>query len=100
KLTWWAKPFPGNFGDWLSPLIISHYSKAKVLIQPPTKPTGKKHLIALGSIGRFIQSSAVVVGTGISTDDVQLSRKAKYVSVRGPITAKALRDSRGPEITA
>ena len=100
KLTWWAKPFPGNFGDWLSPLIISHYSKAKVLIQPPTKPTGKKHLIALGSTGRFIQSSAVVVGTGISTDDVQLSRRAKYVSVRGPITAKALRDSRGPEITA
>lgn len=100
RLTWWAKPFPGNFGDWLSPLIISHYSKARVLIQPPTKPTSKKHLIALGSIGRFIQSSAVVVGTGISTDDVQLSRKARYVSVRGPITAKALKDSKGPEITA
>jgi len=100
RLTWWAKPFPGNFGDWLSPLIISHYSKARVLIQPPTKPTGKRHLIALGSIGRFIQSSAVVVGTGISTDDVQLSRKAKYVSVRGPITAKALSASRGPGITA
>ena len=100
RLTWWAKPFPGNFGDWLSPLIISHYSKVRVLIQPPTKPTGKRHLIALGSIGRFIQSSAVVVGTGISTDDVQLSRKAKYVSVRGPLTAKALSASRGPEITA
>ena len=100
KLTWWAKPFPGNFGDWLSPLIISHYSKANVLIQPPTKPTGKKHLIALGSIGRFIQSSAVVVGTGISTDDVQVSRKAKYISVRGPVTAKALIDSKGPEVTS
>ena len=100
KLTWWAKPFPGNFGDWLSPLIISHYSKAKVLIQSPIKPTGKKHLISLGSIGRFIQSSAVVVGTGISTDDVQLSRKAKYVSVRGPITAQALEKSKGPKVAA
>jgi len=98
KLTWWAKPFPGNFGDWLSPLIISHYSKARVIIQPPTKPTGKKHLVSLGSIGRFIQSSAVVVGTGISTDDVQLSRKATYVSVRGPLTAKALKASKGPEV--
>ena len=100
RLTWWAKPFPGNFGDWLSPLIVSHYSKAKIIIQSPTKPTGKKHLIALGSIGRFIQSSAVVLGTGISTDDVQLSRKATYVSVRGPLTAGALKASKGPEVTA
>ena len=100
RLTWWAKPFPGNFGDWLSPLILSHYSKAKIIIQSPTKPTGKKHLIALGSIGRFIQSSAVVLGTGISTDDVQLSRKATYVSVRGPLTAGALKASKGPEVTA
>ena len=100
KLTWWAKPFPGNFGDWLSPLIIAHYSKARVIIQSPTKPTGKKHLISLGSIGRFIQSSAVVVGTGISTDDVQLSRRATYVSVRGPLTAKALSESKGPEVTS
>jgi len=98
RLTWWAKPFPGNFGDWLSPLIIAHYSKARVIIQSPTKPTGKKHLISLGSIGRFIQSSAVVVGTGISTDDVQLSRKAHYVSVRGPLTANALKASKGPEV--
>jgi len=100
RLTWWAKPFPGNFGDWLSPLIIAHYSRARVIIQSPTKPTGKKHLISLGSIGRFIQSSAVVVGTGISTDDVQLSRKANYVSVRGPLTAKALKASKGPEVTS
>ena len=100
RLTWWAKPFPGNFGDWLSPLILSHYSKAKIIIQSPTKPTGKKHLIALGSIGRFIQSSAVVLGTGVSTDDVQLSRKATYVSVRGPLTAGALKASKGPEVTA
>jgi len=100
RLTWWAKPFPGNFGDWLSPLIISHYSKARVIMQSPTKPTGKRHLIALGSIGRFIQSSAVVVGTGISTDDVQLSRRAAYVSVRGPLTAKALSESKGPEVTS
>jgi hypothetical protein len=42
----------------------------------------------------------VVVGTGISTDDVQLSRKANYVSVRGPLTAKALRASKGPEVTS
>ncbi len=100
RLAWWAKPFPGNFGDWLSPLIISHYTDAKVILQQPIKPTGQKHLFALGSIGRFIKSRSVVVGTGISSDDVELNRKAKYISVRGPLTSAALNRSSGIEVTA
>jgi hypothetical protein len=100
RLIWWAKPFPGNFGDWLSPLLISEFTEAKVVVQSPVKPTKKKHLISLGSIGRFIKSNSVVVGTGISTDDLQLNRKADYVSVRGPITARVLKDSGGPVIEA
>jgi len=100
RLAWWAKPFPGNFGDWLSPLIISHYTDAKVILQQPVKPTGQKHLFALGSIGRFIKSRSVVVGTGISSDDVELNRKAKYISVRGPLTSAVLKKSAGIEVTA
>ncbi|MCF8529008.1 MAG: polysaccharide pyruvyl transferase family protein [Aquiluna sp.] len=100
RLAWWSKPFPGNFGDWLSPLIVSNFTDAKVVLQSPVRPTSKKHLIALGSIGRFIKSSSVVLGTGISTDDLELNRKAQYVSVRGPITARVLRQSGGPEVTA
>ncbi len=100
KLSWWAKPFPGNFGDWLSPLIVSHFTDAKVMMQSPTKPTTSRHLFALGSIGRFIKSKSVVLGTGISSDDVELNRKAKYISVRGPLTAAVLRRSGGPEVTA
>ncbi len=100
SLMWWAKPFPGNFGDWLSPLILAHYSQAKVMLQSPVKPTGKKHVVALGSIGRFIRSTSVVVGTGISSEDVELNKKASYISVRGPITAKVLRASGGPEVTS
>jgi hypothetical protein len=98
RLTWWAKPFPGNFGDWLSPLMISEFTDAKLVVQSPAKPSNKKHLISLGSIGRFIKSNSVVVGTGISTDDLQINRQAEFVSVRGPITARVLKESGGPSI--
>jgi hypothetical protein len=100
RLAWWAKPFPGNFGDWLSPLILSHFTDAKIVLQPPVKPTTTKHIFALGSIGRFIKSKSVVLGTGISSDDVALNRKARYISVRGPLTAAVVKRSGGPEVTA
>ncbi|MDR9363374.1 MAG: polysaccharide pyruvyl transferase family protein [Microbacteriaceae bacterium] len=100
KLAWWAKPHPGNFGDWLSPLIFSHFTDAKIIYQPPTKPKGSKHLFAVGSIGRFIGSKSVVVGTGVSDQEISMSRSADYVSVRGPLTAETVKNSGGPEITA
>ncbi|MDG2496985.1 MAG: polysaccharide pyruvyl transferase family protein [Aquiluna sp.] len=97
-LNWWAKPFPGNFGDWLSPLMISGFTDNKISWQPPTKPTTKKHLVAIGSIGRFIKPSSVVIGTGISSEDIQLSKRADYISVRGPLTAAVLEKSGGVSI--
>jgi len=97
-LSWWAKPFPGNFGDWLSPLIFSHYTEKKVIFQSPVKLATKEHLIGLGSIGRFIKPNSVVVGTGISTDELSLAKSAKYISVRGPITARVVRTSGGPVV--
>ncbi len=100
RLAWWAKPFPGNFGDWLSPLTLAHYSEANIRLQPVARATKKAHLVALGSIGRFIRPSSIVVGTGISRDDIELARRARYISVRGPITARALRDSGGPKVEA
>ena len=97
-LSWWSKPFLGNFGDWLSPLIFSNYTSKKIIFQSPLKIATKEHLIGLGSIGRFIKPNSVVVGTCISTDDLTLAKNAKYVSVRGPITAKVVRQSGGPEV--
>lgn len=98
RLAWWAKPFPGNFGDWLSPLVVGHHTDARIVLQSPVKAAHRPHMFGLGSIGRFIKPRSVVVGTGISSEDVQLSRKAHYISVRGPITAKVLRASGGPAI--
>jgi hypothetical protein len=50
----------------------------------------------IGSIGRFIRPRTIVVGTGISSTDIELTRTARYLSVRGPLTAQVLRDSGGP----
>ena len=97
-LVWWAKPFPGNFGDWLSPLIVNQYTDKKIFFQSPVKIASRKHMIGLGSIGRFIKPNSVVVGTGISTDELTLAKSATYVSVRGPVTARVVKESGGPAV--
>jgi len=97
-LTWWARPFPGNFGDWLSPAIVHSASSRPVRYVPPTSPGKEPHLVSVGSIGRFIRNSSIVVGTGISTEDVELSTKAHFHSVRGPVTARVLRSQGGPDV--
>lgn len=97
-LTWWARPFPGNFGDWLSPAIVQAASHRPVTYLAPTAPSRDPHLVSVGSVGRFIRPSSIVVGTGISTEDVELDKHARYVSVRGPVTAEVLRRQGGPAV--
>ena len=98
-LSWWENPFPGNYGDWLTPFIFSHYTESKILFQGLTTRAPGKHIVSLGSVGRFIKSNSVVVGTGVSSFEHQLNPKAQYISVRGPHTAELLRNSGGPVIS-
>lgn len=98
-LSWWENPFPGNYGDWLTPFIFSHYTESKILFQGLTTRAPGKHIVSLGSVGRFIKSNSVVVGTGVSSFEHQLNPKAQYISVRGPHTAELLRNSGGPAIS-
>jgi hypothetical protein len=97
-LAWWSKPLPGNFGDWLSPMIVNHYTDKKIIFQSPVRFAMKEHMVGLGSIGRFIKPNSVVVGTGISNDELTLAKGAKYVSVRGPVTARVVQESGGPVV--
>ena len=101
-LSWWARPFPGNFGDWLSPLIFSHYSQARIKFVSPTGSvkSSPKHIVGVGSIGRFINKKSIVVGTGISSHEHPLNKRAEYLSVRGPLTADYLRDCGGPVVNS
>lgn len=99
NLCWWSRPFPGNYGDWLSPLILRELTQQGITYVAPSgrgeKPT---HLVAVGSIGRFACESSLVVGAGVSSRDQILDPKARFISVRGPITAMAVEASGGPRI--
>lgn len=97
-LIWWSRPFPGNFGDWLSPWVFGALSGRSIAYQSPTAPSADPHLIGVGSIGRFIKTHSIVVGTGISSEDLELDPRATYLSVRGPVTASVVRRSGGPEV--
>ena len=97
-LSWWENPYPGNYGDWLTPYIIGYYTQSRIIFQSLTSRTTKKHIVSLGSVGRFIKGKSVVVGTGVSSFKHPLNPKADYVSVRGPHTAELLLKSGGPKI--
>jgi hypothetical protein len=100
SLVWWSRPFPGNYGDWLSPLLVGHYTDARIKYQSPTASTltAGRHLVGVGSIGRFVKPSSVVVGTGLSSDEFQLDPSAEYISLRGPMSAEHLRTCGGPVV--
>jgi len=98
KLSWWCHPYPGNFGDWLSPYLFHKYARQRVELQPLGEATKSPHLISVGSIGRFVKRSSIVVGTGVSSSEFPLDPGAKYFSLRGPRTADILRKSGGPVV--
>ena len=98
KLAWWENPYPGNFGDWLTPFIFNHYTDSKIIFQGLTTRAPKKHIVSLGSVGRFIKSNSVVIGTGVSSFKHAINPKADFVSVRGPHTADLIVQSGGPRI--
>src|SRR5690554_6023352 len=50
-LAWWPRPFPGNFGDWLSPMIVSHVSGRPLKFVSPTGATTAPHLVDRKSVG-------------------------------------------------
>ena len=97
-IAWWENPYPGNYGDWLTPFIFNHYTESRIIFQGLTTQAPKKHLVSLGSVGRFIKSNSVVVGTGVSSFRHALNPKAEYISVRGPHTAELLLQSGGPKV--
>jgi hypothetical protein len=97
-LMWWARPFPGAVGNWLSPLVLRGVADRALFFQRPGADTPDPHLVMIGSIAGSIQKSSIVVGTGALNAEVTIEPKAEFISVRGPLTAEALFRSGGPRI--
>lgn len=100
SLLWWARPFPGAVGNWLSPLLLRSVSGRPVLFQTPAAAAQDPHLVMIGSVAGSAHRHAIVAGTGALGPEVTLDPKATFVSVRGPLTADRVRAAGGPEVTS
>ncbi|GAA2986456.1 hypothetical protein JOD63_002273 [Microbacterium terrae] len=94
-LMWWTRPSPGNFGDWVSPLVVTRTAGRGVSVVPTSGTERRRHLVSVGSIARFTNENSIVIGTGASAESAELHPDAHYHSLRGPLTAALLRDRGG-----
>jgi len=97
-LSWWYNGVTPNFGDWLSPFIVSRLHAGPVSWVNPASNKPNYHLVGLGSIGHFTQSTSVVVGTGVLNLRSPISSTAHFLSVRGPISSTILEQLGGPKV--
>lgn len=99
-LTYWVQA--PNFGDLLSPWLFSKLTgKETKLVRVGTEPNKellkKPTYIAIGSVLSRVQSSSIVWGSGaFGTEQAQqISKKAKYHAVRGPLTRSLVMNQGG-----
>lgn len=84
--TFWAKT-PGdgvllsNFGDLLTPVILSHYG-----IDFCYADAQEADVFCVGSIAKNARSGTIVLGSGAMRVDEKLCADAKWIWVRGPRT--------------
>jgi pyruvyltransferase len=85
-LVWWRRA--DNFGDLLSPWLISKMTGRDVVYGDPAQP----HYLAIGSILRRAQPQSQVWGAGcFGTERAELlASEATYCAVRGPLSRARL----------
>lgn len=91
-LCWYPFPGPGNYGDWLSPYILTRITNRSVHFVPFSKLSkyDSKHLLFIGSIIKFATKYSLVFGSGASRKETLCSKEARYLSVRGELTKDVL----------
>jgi hypothetical protein len=88
---WWMEgPYPGNFGDVLTPYLIE-----KITGIPPLFAPRGRGLLAVGSIIKFAKEGTRVWGSGTPRMTDRLAAKAEYCAVRGPLTRSLVLESGG-----
>lgn len=99
-IVWADGPCPGNFGDWLSPYVISKVSNIRINHLNEASRRRSSHIVALGSIIPLVNKNSVVLGAGIASMTEDIDVDAQFVSVRGPYTAARLKELNGEVITS
>lgn len=93
---WWTTdPAPGNLGDLLTPRVLAAYGHVARRV-----PREQADWFFVGSTVRFARPQTNVVGAGAIDRKDRIEPRARYLAVRGPITAEMVRAAGGcsPEV--
>jgi len=87
-LVWWTQT--DNYGDLLSPWLVSRIAKRPVTYAP----SGQTSYLAIGSIIKHARTESIVWGSGAFGSERKWSFKTatRYAAVRGPLTRSRLRN--------
>jgi pyruvyltransferase len=89
--TWFKSKFGNNWGDALNPILINKISNKYVNYVDFDQDVPK--FLCIGSILEFSLPNTIVWGSGFLSSDRYLTYiPKKVVAVRGPLSAKILRD--------
>jgi hypothetical protein len=84
NVSWLTAPTPGNFGDILTPYILSKYNYNVNFVR--WNNIEKANAICIGSIARLATKGIRVLGSGIISKNEIVDPEATWVWVRGPLT--------------
>jgi pyruvyltransferase len=95
RVFWYRRPHPGNFGDILTPLILSHYG-----YDVHHTMAEDADYVMVGSIAKIVLPRHTVLGSGVMTSNPMLCAEARWRWVRGPLTRDVVMRNGGecPEI--
>lgn len=96
KMWWMRGPYPGNFGDVLTPYVLWHAFG----VAPRWTPAARADGIAIGSIAKVAKPGMKVWGTGMPRPGDPLCADAVWTAVRGPMSRQAVLAAGGdcPEV--
>ncbi|WP_051093026.1 polysaccharide pyruvyl transferase family protein [Methylobacterium sp. 77] len=96
KMWWMRSPYPGNFGDILTPYVLWHAFG----VMPRWVNSKQAEGLCIGSIAKFARDGTRVWGAGMPRSTDPLCPTAIYTAVRGPLSRDAVIASGGtcPEI--
>lgn len=81
SVAWCRSPKPGNFGDILTPFILTHYGYDVTWAGPESAD-----YYFVGSIAKWARPRTTVLGSGVMTSAAKLDPAANWRWVRGPRT--------------